>query len=111
MNINELLIEIQTQTGGIFSPDAMWTDWFNLILGLVFAGLAAWFIWIYFDKKHEWTAARPEYDRYKSGSYKGFWLRYRLAVVAFLAAVFFIFAITFVLLGLFDITMAGYDSM
>ncbi len=107
MNINELLINIQLQTGGLAATTSDWTDWMNLILGFAFAGLACLMIWIYYVKKNQWDNEKPEFDKFFSGSFKGFWLRYRGAIVAFLAAVFVIFAISFVLVGIFGYEIIG----
>ncbi len=111
MTTNQYLIEIATRSGGIFADTANWTDWANLLIGFIFIALCAWFIWIFYDKKHEWDAARPEFDKHASGTFKGFWARYRLAIVAFMAAVFLILGMTFILFGLFDIAISGYDDL
>ncbi len=111
MNKGQYLIDISTQYGAIFSDDpAKWMGWANLIIGLCFVAVAAWLIWVFYNKKHEWDQARPEFDRKETGSFKGFWARYNSAIVAFLAALFVLLGIIFVLVGLFDFDFLNYHD-
>lgn len=92
------------------TTDPLWMSIMNIIIGIIFVGLAALFIWIYFDKKHEWETSKPEYNKKTSGSFKGYWLQYRSAIVAFMTVLFILIAIGFIAMGLLGFVPKGLDE-
>ncbi len=87
----------------------LWMSVTYIILGLVFAALAGWMIWIYFDNREVWNRERPDFDRKTTGSFRGYWERYRSFIVNFMAAVFILLAIAFVAMGALGIDVdSGY---
>lgn len=95
----ELLIDIMNRSGGIFSSTADWTDWLMIIIGLVFCVFTALLMWLYFDKKHEWSETSSHYEQYSVGSFKGMWGRMRGPIVLFVAVVCLLIGIAFIYSG------------
>ncbi len=93
----ETFINIATKVASEGVP--LWMNIANIIIGLGFAALAGWMIWIYFDNKEVWKQQRPDFDRRSSGSFRGYWERYRAFIVNFMAAVFILLSIAFVAIG------------
>ncbi len=95
----EIEIFISSVARATESGTILWMSIANIIIGIIFAALACWLIWIYFDNRDVWSKERPEYDKYSSGTFKGYWYRYRAFIVNFLAALFIILSIAFVAMG------------
>ncbi len=73
-----------------------WTTWLTFVFGLVFVGLGIWFMFLYQDQKRKQiTSSRLADEKgYSHGSFKGFWMRNRARIFAFLVATFFIVGVS-----------------
>ncbi len=73
-----------------------------VVLGILFCLGCGLLIWYYFNKKDEWERTRSSYEKYKAGSFKGFWGRMRAPIIVFLAVLLLILGIFFVGAGLLE---------
>ncbi len=71
-----------------------------VILGILLCVGCGLLIWYYFNKKDEWERTRSSYEKYKAGSFKGFWGRMRAPIIVFLSVLLLILGIFFVGAGL-----------
>lgn len=94
MNTNLLYILANTHDLSKDPGFELWSSsfWITIIVALSLMLIGGLFIWIYYGQKnkHEFYEAHKNKS---SGSFKGFWARYRGAVYGFLAALFIIIGV------------------
>ncbi len=96
---------------GIFNDINDWYGWLYIIIGFAMIAVCLYLIWLYFDLKNSGELLRVESQQYKAGSFKGFWGRYRGAIIAFSAAVFLIVGFTMLLVGFFGYEYVGMGDI
>ncbi|BDU67777.1 MAG: hypothetical protein TYPL_4300 [Candidatus Tyloplasma litorale] len=104
MNITKTFLEYQTRSGGVTSSSSDWTDWMYLVIGFIFLIICIWLLWYYFTHKQEMRNLKDSTNHRSAGSFVGFWGRYKASILVFLAIVFLILLISFLLMGFF-----GYE--
>lgn len=86
---------------GIINDPTDWMAWSTFIIGFIFVGLTALFIYIYWKLKSSGDLLREKNSQKSLGSFKGFWANYRGSIIIFLSVVFLIIGLTFIISGFF----------
>ncbi len=111
-NIELLKQQIMPLAGLVEDPSwsGNWMSWMNLIIGLLFCVGCGILLWVYFMNRSRWSSELPEYDKYSTGTFKGFWERYRSAIVLFLAVVLLIVGVAFIMGAITGYMGNGYHN-
>ena len=95
------MIEALSQPIVLDSDTAPWYPWVMMFVGIIFLALGVWFMFLYREQKKKQVISSREADEkgYSHGSFKGYWMRNRAVIFAFLVATFFLIGISIIVVG------------
>lgn len=86
-----------------YEPSNPFQFFMLLATALIFVGLSALFIWLYWRYKGQASLYAQKYAHRKSGSFQGFWGRNRHRIIGFMAAIFIMIAFFLLMIAFFGV--------